>query len=85
MLIGLVAALGGPALAQGKGTPQMTAEQRTKMAEAHEKMAACLRSDRPLSECHEEMMKSCQETMGAANCPMMGKHHGRAIEPSQTK
>jgi hypothetical protein len=62
MVIGLVAALGGPALAQGKGTPQMTADQRTKMAEAHEKMAACLRSDRPLSECHEEMMRGIPTT-----------------------
>ncbi len=77
LLIGLIATLGGPALAEEKGAapakaPQMTAEQLSKMAEAHQQMAACLRSDRPLSECHEEMMKSCHETMGTSNCPMMG-------------
>jgi hypothetical protein len=52
----------------------MTAEQRGKMATAHEKMAACLRSDRSASECRDEMIKACEETMGS-NCPM--KHHGR--------
>jgi hypothetical protein len=30
---------------------------REKMAEAHEKIAACLRSDRPIDECHDEMKK----------------------------
>jgi len=34
-----------------------TKEMREKMAEAHEKMAACLRSDRPIDECHDEMKK----------------------------
>lgn len=69
-----------PAVAQshaaGEGkTP--TAEQRQKMAEHHEKMATCLRSDRPLSECKQEMMKNCEETMGKGGCPMMGDHMGR--------
>ena len=57
--------------------PPMTTEQRQKMADAHEKMAACLRSDKPVSDCHEEMMKACQEGMGKGGCPMMsGKGHG---------
>ena len=37
--------------------PAPTKEQREKMAQAHEKLAACLRSDRPIDECHAEMMK----------------------------
>ena len=55
-----------------KKMPAMTTEQRQKMADAHEKMATCLRSDKPMSGCHEEMMKSCQEGMGKDGCPMMG-------------
>jgi len=72
-------------VAVAKGTaPVMTTEQRQKMAGAHEKAAACLRSDRPVAECHEEMMKGCQEAMGKA-CPMMGgmggmKRHGRMMQ-----
>jgi hypothetical protein len=100
LLLGMVAMLGGSALAQDKGTtptkapqtkaPQMTPEQRGKMADLHEKMAACLRSNRPISECHNDMMKGCQETMGAGGCPMMGgmgphgPHHGGATQ-GQTK
>ena len=55
-----------------KGPPVTSAEQRQKMAGQHEKMAACLRSDRPLPECREEMMKGCKEAMGKEGCPMMG-------------
>ena len=47
-------------------------EVREKMASLHEQMAACLRSDKPISECRSQMMKSCQETMGDQGCPMMG-------------
>jgi len=37
--------------------PAPTKEQREKMAEAHEQMAACLRSDKAIEDCHKEMMK----------------------------
>lgn len=47
-------------------------ETREKMAAVHEKMAACLRSDKSIAECHTEMMKSCEEIMGKDGCPMMG-------------
>ena len=65
--------------------PPMTSEQRQKMADAHEKMATCLRTDKPLGDCHEEMMKSCQEGMGKDGCPMMGgkgkgMHHSRMMQ-----
>ena len=52
--------------------PAMTTEQRQKMADAHEKMATCLRSTKPFTDCHEEMMKACKEGMGKDGCPMMG-------------
>lgn len=54
----------------------MTKEQRQKMAEVHQKMADCLKSDKPLSECRSEMMKACHDNMGAQGCPMMGHHMG---------
>ena len=34
-----------------------SAEQRAKMAEHHERLAACLRSTRPIGECHAEMKR----------------------------
>ena len=83
------------ALAEGVKAPaaaEMTREQRQQMAGAHEKMAACLRSEKPLTECHSEMMKSCEATMGANGCPMMQgkmgkmgsmKHHS-AMAPGAT-
>ena len=58
-----------------KMTMEFTASQRQSMANIHEKMAACLRSERPLSACHQEMMTACK---GESGCPMMGgmKGHG---------
>jgi curli biogenesis system outer membrane secretion channel CsgG len=55
---------------------EMTAEQRVKMATAHENMAACLKSDKNLETCHSEMMGSCKSIMGEDSCDMgmgMGK------------
>ncbi len=40
------------------GRPAPSHEMREKMAGAHEQMAACLRSDRPIADCHGEMMKN---------------------------
>ena len=93
LAFGIFGCFASAAFAEGTKAPmgaEMTTEQRQKMGDAHEKMAACLRSDRPLAACHDEMMKSCQETMGTGTCPMMGttghmKHHGRMMEPGQTK
>jgi hypothetical protein len=56
--------------------PAPTAEQRQKMAEVHEKMAACLRSERPIGECRKEMATACRDTLGADACPMMGHAPG---------
>ncbi|MGH8259647.1 MAG: hypothetical protein ACREUG_08150 [Steroidobacteraceae bacterium] len=46
-------------------------QMREKMAAMHEKMAACLRSDKPIAECREEMMKDCQAMMAGHGCSMM--------------
>lgn len=49
----------------GKAAP--SPEDRAKMAEAHEKMAACLRSNRPMKECRSEMGK-VHKGMGGHEC-----------------
>ncbi len=57
-------------------------EVRAKMANLHEEMAACLRSEKSLSDCHSEMRKGCQQLMGDSGCPMMGMHHHRMKGPA---
>ena len=60
-----------------KGMKSMSAptkEQREEMAKVHEQMATCLRSDKPIQECHEEMMKNHPRMNGMMdNCPMRNK------------
>ena len=79
LVLSVVVLVGSPALAADKtkppAPPQMTKEQRNKMADAHEKMAACLRSNRELKDCHDEMMRACKDAMGPEGCPMMGPGH----------
>jgi hypothetical protein len=56
---------------------ELSKDTREKMAALHEQMAACLRTDKPFAECHSTMIKSCQEQLGSAGCPMMaGMGHG---------
>jgi hypothetical protein len=50
--------------------PDPTKEQREQMAVAHEQMAACLRSDKTISECHEELSKSQHHMMGCLGAKM---------------
>ncbi len=74
-LFGLFTA--GNALAAEKAKPSMkgfeiSAEQRENMAAMHEKMAACLRSEKSMVDCQKEMMQSCRDTMGKNGCLMMG-------------
>ena len=74
-----------------KSPPELSSDQRKKMAGLHEKMASCLRSDRPMSECHQEMMKGCKDAMGKGGCMMMGgkmghgMHHHMMDEPGTAK
>lgn len=63
-----------------------TKETREKMALAHEKMAMCLRSDRVVTDCRQEMMQTCQQ-MGNQGCgimspTMMGKRHMNQTAPT---
>ncbi len=60
-----------PGTSAKKTMTEPSAEQREKMAANHEKMATCLRSTSPLSDCKKEMMHSCHETMGKEGCSMM--------------
>jgi len=70
-----------------KKMPELTKEQRTKradwmdkMAQMHKSMAECLRSDKPVAECHEQMRKECP--MGKDDeCPMMGGHGMKGMHP----
>jgi hypothetical protein len=64
-------------------------EQREKMALVHEKLAACLRSDRSFADCHREMQSSHAEAMGEEHCPMMehkmkGHQHSAETEKDRT-
>lgn len=78
-----IALLSFSALAETKNNPTATKnpplEQRQKMAELHEKMASCLRSDRAFPECRQEMMNGCKTTMGQEGCPMMGAGMGKGM------
>jgi hypothetical protein len=47
--------------------PAPSKEMREQMAAAHEKIAACLRSDKPMDQCHDEMKKMHES--------MMHSHH----------
>lgn len=84
MMMSVFALVGNLALAAdkpedkgGKKGFEPTKEQREKMAESHEKMAECLKSDKAFEDCRGEMMKSCEEHMGKDGCPMMGHGHGK--------
>lgn len=85
MVIVVVAAAGSVFAADKKmGMMEMTPEQRSDMATMHEKMATCLRSEKPMAECHKEMKASCHDKMGMEGCPMMGdmKHRGKKYDKS---
>jgi len=70
LLVAVVAVGSAGAWAAQAQTPP-SRQMREQMAAAHEKMAACLRSDRDIAVCRNEMHKSCQAMMGAQGCPMM--------------
>ncbi len=82
--LSVMALLGNVALAADSSSkpgkmPEPTKEQRQKMADLHEKMATCLKSDRLVYDCRKEMMQGCKETMGKDGCPMMGGKMGRGM------
>ena len=69
----LMMALAGAAFAANPPTAPSapTKEMRERMATVHEQMAACLRSDKSISECRTEMMQHCQAMMGSQGCTRM--------------
>jgi hypothetical protein len=60
-----------PAFANHPEMKDLSKDDRAKLAEVHEKMASCLRSDKPMKDCHDEMKKSCDEDK---NCKDMMMH-----------
>jgi len=80
VVLGALSAMGAVALAAGPtpgASPGPTKETREKMAVLHEQMAACLRSDKAIADCHAQMMKGCQQNLGEHGCPMMGMGMGK--------
>ncbi len=64
-----------------------TPEMREEMAKSHEKMALCLRSDKPMKDCHKEMHKGSQHSAGKS-CEHEGKsckHEGKTCEHEDAK
>jgi hypothetical protein len=62
-------------------------ETREKMAVFHEQLAACLRSDKPIAECHKEAMKHHKDMMGMMGkegCPMTDADHTTPGKPGKT-
>jgi len=77
VMLGAVWAGDGPVSASGPSK-----EVREHMAGLHEQMAACLRSDKSVKDCHTEMMRGCKQ-LGKHSCPMMGSgRHKHAMDDS---
>lgn len=52
-----------------KATSTVSKEERQKVAQVHENMAACLKSDKDVQECHDEMRSQCQDMNGCGMGP----------------
>lgn len=52
-------------------------EQRAKMAAMHDKMASCLRSDKTVEECRNEMRTMCEQS--EMDCPMGHMGHNKMM------
>ena len=64
--------------------PAPTKETREKLAASHEEIAACLRSDKAITECRAEMAKLHKEMMHQMGCPgsKMHPHMHKQSQPS---
>lgn len=51
-----------------------TKEERTQMVDLYSKMADCLKTEKPMADCHKEVVASCPMAK-AGKCPMMMGHH----------
>ena len=61
-----------------------TPEMKKDMANMHQKMADCLRTEKSMQDCHGEMKKDCQGANTSGHCSMMdsmmnkgGMKHGK--------
>lgn len=59
-----------------------TKEERATMATMHTAMAECLKTEKPMADCHKAMMDSCPMAKEGKQCPMMamGMHHGHMMK-----
>jgi hypothetical protein len=57
---------------EAKPLPVLSKESREKLAVLHEQMAACLRSDKSIADCHAEMRAACSASLNNMGCPSMG-------------
>ena len=73
--IGLLLALAANLANAGGETAATDSAQREKMAQKHEKIAACLRSTRPMKECMQEM----------SGCKRMAEQGGDSVPPPEHK
>ena len=73
-IVGSGSVLGADPQQSGPADPSPASRQ--KMAEVHQQMAACLRSDKVIAQCRSEMSKNCTDLMGKDGCPMMGTWGG---------
>jgi hypothetical protein len=73
LLLAAVTSISLVSFAHGGDWSNMTKDQRNKMADANEKMASCLRSDKSVKDCRVAFMDSCKSA--GLDCGM--KHHDR--------
>lgn len=65
-----------PATAHATADTRMTPELKKDMADMYQKMADCMRSDKPLDQCRHEAMTNCPVVKKTGYCPIsegMGK------------
>lgn len=63
--------------------PNLTKEERTKMAQIHAQMAVCLKTEANVETCQQEMMKACRNEMGKTGCMMMGMGRMKGMKMGQ--
>lgn len=62
---------------------ELSKEQREALAKNHDKMAQCLRSEKTLKECHQEMMDACEKSGDGMNCPMKKMKNHKMMKNSK--
>ncbi len=90
LVTGIAVALLGSSFAAAQTTPssdepskqtrqEPSKQTRDQLAQIHDEMATCLRSDKSMSECQTQMHDRCVAVMGDKGCPPKGggKHHKR--------